>query len=228
MLFNRPGLFAYAALIALISSLATDPSQASTILQTSTSDRAGNQSWSGVGVEFTVNSPISVTALGIFDSGLNGITGPLTADLMTLGGSILASQTFANVSGPLVNGGYFFQSIAPVTLAAGSYYLMGYGWTGTDQEHNSNFGDGHPDSFNTGGGLVSFVQAVWTSSSTAAPGTVPTTTFGPTAPNFFSSANMEFTAAVPEPSTWAMMILGFAGIGFMAYRRKSRPALMAA
>ena len=31
-------------------------------------------------------------------------------------------------------------------------------------------------------------------------------------------------AAVPEPSTWAMMILGFAGVGFMAYRRKSKPA----
>jgi hypothetical protein len=27
--------------------------------------------------------------------------------------------------------------------------------------------------------------------------------------------------AVPEPSTWAMMILGFAGIGFMVYRRKN-------
>jgi hypothetical protein len=25
---------------------------------------------------------------------------------------------------------------------------------------------------------------------------------------------------VPEPSTWAMMILGFAGVGFMAYRRR--------
>jgi hypothetical protein len=36
------------------------------------------------------------------------------------------------------------------------------------------------------------------------------------------------TSAVPEPSTWAMMILGFAGIGFMAYRRKAKPALMAA
>jgi hypothetical protein len=35
-------------------------------------------------------------------------------------------------------------------------------------------------------------------------------------------------AAVPEPSTWAMMLLGFAGVGFMAYRRKSKPALMAA
>jgi hypothetical protein len=29
------------------------------------------------------------------------------------------------------------------------------------------------------------------------------------------------TSAVPEPSTWAMMILGFFGVGFMAYRRKS-------
>lgn len=36
-------------------------------------------------------------------------------------------------------------------------------------------------------------------------------------------------AAVPEPSTWAMMILGFAGVGFMAYRRKQRgSALLAA
>ncbi|WP_198030111.1 PEP-CTERM sorting domain-containing protein [Bradyrhizobium sp. Tv2a-2] len=27
-------------------------------------------------------------------------------------------------------------------------------------------------------------------------------------------------SAVPEPSTWAMMILGFVGLGFMAYGRK--------
>ena len=35
-------------------------------------------------------------------------------------------------------------------------------------------------------------------------------------------------SAVPELSTWAMMLLGFAGVGFMAYRRKSKPAVMAA
>jgi hypothetical protein len=40
--------------------------------------------------------------------------------------------------------------------------------------------------------------------------------------------NIRISSAVPEPSTWAMMILGFAGIGFMAYRRKSKPALLAA
>src|SRR5581483_742538 len=31
-------------------------------------------------------------------------------------------------------------------------------------------------------------------------------------------------SAVPEPSTWAMMILGFCGLGFMAYRRKNQTA----
>jgi hypothetical protein len=30
---------------------------------------------------------------------------------------------------------------------------------------------------------------------------------------------------VPEPSTWAMMMLGFAGVGFLAYRRRKVPAL---
>jgi len=39
---------------------------------------------------------------------------------------------------------------------------------------------------------------------------------------FFQVDQIEFSAAVPEPSTWAMMILGFFGVGFMAYRRKSQ------
>lgn len=39
-------------------------------------------------------------------------------------------------------------------------------------------------------------------------------------------AFVQIGSGVPEPSTWAMMILGFAGVGFMAYRRKSRPALI--
>jgi hypothetical protein len=33
--------------------------------------------------------------------------------------------------------------------------------------------------------------------------------------------------AVPEPSTWAMMILGFAGVGFLAYRRGRKQAAAA-
>jgi PEP-CTERM motif len=33
-------------------------------------------------------------------------------------------------------------------------------------------------------------------------------------------------AAVPEPSTWAMMILGFCGLSFMAYRRSQNGAAL--
>ena len=36
------------------------------------------------------------------------------------------------------------------------------------------------------------------------------------------------TPAVPEPSTWAMMIAGFCGLGFMAYRRKNQTEFNAA
>jgi hypothetical protein len=38
-------------------------------------------------------------------------------------------------------------------------------------------------------------------------------------------SELKFTiSAVPEPSTWAMMILGFLGVGFMAYRGKNNMA----
>jgi PEP-CTERM motif len=39
----------------------------------------------------------------------------------------------------------------------------------------------------------------------------------------FNVEPVSAVTAVPEPSTWAMMILGFVGVGFMAYRRKSKP-----
>jgi hypothetical protein len=37
-----------------------------------------------------------------------------------------------------------------------------------------------------------------------------------------ASINLTVTSAVPEPSTWAMLILGFAGVGFLAYRRRNQ------
>jgi hypothetical protein len=39
--------------------------------------------------------------------------------------------------------------------------------------------------------------------------------------NNYRDEQFVFTVtAVPEPATWAMMILGFAGVGFLAYRRR--------
>jgi hypothetical protein len=41
----------------------------------------------------------------------------------------------------------------------------------------------------------------------------------------FAFVNLTFTTPVPEPSTWAMMILGFFGVGLMAYCRRATPTV---
>jgi hypothetical protein len=42
-----------------------------------------------------------------------------------------------------------------------------------------------------------------------------------------TSGEFTIAAPVPEPTTWAMMMLGFCGLGFMAYRRRNGTALTA-
>jgi hypothetical protein len=48
---------------------------------------------------------------------------------------------------------------------------------------------------------------------------------GPVGSNVLITSVDGNIAAVPEPSTWAMMILGFMGIGFLAYRRRGEGTL---
>jgi hypothetical protein len=35
-------------------------------------------------------------------------------------------------------------------------------------------------------------------------------------------SEVQFSNAVPEPSTWALMLLGFAGVAYTAYRRSRK------
>ncbi|PYJ69955.1 MAG: hypothetical protein DME75_10120 [Verrucomicrobia bacterium] len=44
---------------------------------------------------------------------------------------------------------------------------------------------------------------------------------------YFDNVSLNVTSAVPEPSTWAMLILGFVGVGFIAYRRRNGATLAA-
>jgi PEP-CTERM motif len=45
---------------------------------------------------------------------------------------------------------------------------------------------------------------------------------GAFAQGFRVSFQSDFEATVPEPSTWAMLLLGFAGLGFAGWRRASK------
>jgi hypothetical protein len=52
-------------------------------------------------------------------------------------------------------------------------------------------------------------------------GTTSDVGYGPGPDYVYESGTFNLTvSAVPEPSTWAMLLIGFAGVGFMAYRRK--------
>jgi hypothetical protein len=46
--------------------------------------------------------------------------------------------------------------------------------------------------------------------------------------SLYTTAQISSVGGIPEPSTWAMMILGFAGVGFMAYRRSLKSTMAAA
>jgi len=54
------------------------------------------------------------------------------------------------------------------------------------------------------------------------------TSYAEAGPNYayLATGNVAVVAGVPETSTWAMMLLGSVGVGFVAYRRKAKPALI--
>jgi PEP-CTERM motif len=70
-----------------------------------------------------------------------------------------------------------------------------------------------PSTF-AGGSAIAGLDTFFLSS-----GSIIFTPFGAGALTFESS--LDTTAAVPEPSTWAMLLLGFAMIGFLALRQKN-------
>ncbi len=59
---------------------------------------------------------------------------------------------------------------------------------------------------------------------TLVPGTVQAS-IGPGGTGTFSGGLFAQIAPIPEPATWTMMILGFAGLGLVGLRRKSAEAL---
>ena len=82
-----------------------------------------------------------------------------------------------------------------------------------------------------------------TTLSLGGPGATPVTTFAPIATlratkdqqdfasagsTAFSSVTANAFSVVPEPSTWAMLLLGFAGLAFLGYRRTQRTTRLTA
>ncbi len=97
-----------------------------------------------------------------------------------------------------------------------------------------NFGDGRIDAYNvtTGAFLGTLdgrngsplsIDGLWalTTGNGAMGGSLNTLYFT-AGPNGENDGLFGGLTAAPEPSTWAMMVLGFAGLGFAGYRRRSK------
>lgn len=116
-------------------------------------------------------------------------------------GTVTFVTTFTADSTDLVSGFWGVDNFGSIYLNNGSTPIATLVGTVTE-----NFNQLHAFSFNptAGGNTLTFVI----------------TDTGP--PTAFRVDG--FASAVPEASTWAMMMLGFFGVGFLAYRRKSQGA----
>jgi len=110
------------------------------------------------------------------------------------------TATGSSIVGPPAYAEYVYNAYFPVTsLTPGTTYFFEItGTTGTNE--NGEFG----------------VETT----STAPAGVVAYQSFGGPPGLINAELALQLTS-VPEPSTWAMMLLGFAGLGFLAYRKRA-------
>jgi hypothetical protein len=166
------------------------------------------------GMQFTLAVPTILTSIDIYSpQGPTNEVGAATviklwedaggtADLFSL---LQFNSTITAKDGVGTGGTPFFRLESTFTsplLAAGTYWIglsgvNDIGW-GT-----VNLGDqSPPGQLQFSGNGSPFQPAVWSFS--------------------YRISDNNVNGAVPEPSTWAMIILGFAGMGFMGYRRSRK------
>jgi hypothetical protein len=137
----------------------------------------GQQNYGGsLGHDFEVLTPIVVTRLGVFDSGANGLSTTLTAQLWRSLPTprLLGSLTFTTAApGTLAEGtsSRFKDLAAPLVLGPGTYTTVAYGYSAG--EPNGNAGTAAPVwTTATGGGLIRFVGGGRYGAAAQFPGTV--------------------------------------------------------
>jgi hypothetical protein len=166
-----------------------------------------------LGFEFTANTALNVTALGLFDDSQDGMAERHEIGLFDSGGTLLASTILgAGTAAPLTNQ-FRYADIAPVTLTAGQNYRIGAVFaSGADPL----IFPGAASNFATDPG-VTFVAARFAFGSTLADPTIS----GGDLPSYFGPNFKIGTSAVPEPGTYALIAsLGLSGIGVLARRKR--------
>jgi hypothetical protein len=100
-------------------------------LDNATGQELGNPPFT-LGFNFTANTPITVTKLGLFDSGQDGLFERHAVGLWNNSGVLLASTSVSpGTTDPLINQ-FRYASIAPIALAPGTYQVGALYLSGAD------------------------------------------------------------------------------------------------
>jgi hypothetical protein len=170
----------------------------------------GDGPWT-LGFSFTATQNLTVTALGAFDYLGNGFIDAHQVGIWDSNGTLLASTSLSSLN-PLLNG-FRYADIAGLSLASGNSYTIGA----------SNFGVNDAYAYNstiTPSAGITYDSARYLHGA-ALINPITTGTSG----GYFG-ANFLISSAVPEPGTWAMMLIGFGGMG-VALRRGRKPTAVA-
>ena len=172
---------------------------------------AGTQNGTTIGFAFNLADAINVTALGWY--AVDEVTvAPHEVGIFTLDGTLLVSTVVNPGVGDMT--GFVFQDIGNFALAAGDYLIGGLD-TGEDGDRYIHFAD----TVTTASGVTFLGAARSESGSGFAAPLIRTQDIGRFGPNFRFGV-----AAVPEPGTWLMLLLGFGLLGHAMRARKSQTA----
>lgn len=222
------GSMAITAALLLSTPAFAVPIAAVDVANTGNSDNGQTQTQ---GWEFRVTAPISVTALGIFDSDSDGLVDPHTVGLWTDSASLLASLIVPEGTGTTQIGSFRYVDLAaPILLTPGQNYVIGALYLGTrdggtldpdpaDRDLFISIGstpirtfapeiefiDPRISSQQTSGLLFPTVQSLHGFSAILGP-----------------SFLFEATRQVPEPSTFALFGVALLGLGW-SYRARISP-----
>lgn len=197
-------LAASAALAFAVPAAAADSIAVSGFTGGGTANLSGVDLPRTVGWDFTPTANITLTQLGFYDLGDDGLALSHQIGLWASDGTLLLSTTIASGTGATLLNGFRFVDVADLLLTAGQTYVIG---AVIPLDPN---GDNYvlSPSAVASDALIGFGRGLRSTENAgfAMPTVDPNS--GRFGPNFLFA-----DTAVPEPSTWAMLILGFGVIG---------------
>ena len=173
---------------------------------TGTPNTLGNGPFT-LGFSFSTSKTLTVKGLGLYDFNGDGLAASHDIGLWDSTGTLLASTTLASGTGASLLDGFRFGSISSLVIGPGTYSLGAVFADGSD-----------PNFFGGDGVLTSLAGVTFLASGYASGGTLAFPGSEGTGSPAYIGPNA-LIGSVPEPATWALMILGFGGVGVAMRRR---------